>query len=57
MYYWYIWQAYSTGITKKELTNVEILEQTGSLNQKKEESQQAPRLKSLPIYFFSSMKN
>ena len=56
MYFWYIWQAYSSGITKKELTNVEILEQTGSLNQKKEESQQTPRLKSLPIFFSSSKK-
>ena len=30
MYFWYIWQTYSTGITKKELTNVEIQEQTAS---------------------------
>ena len=28
---WYIWQTYSTGITKKELTKVEIQEQTASL--------------------------
>ena len=31
MYFWNIWQTYSTGITKKELTNVEIQEQTASL--------------------------
>ena len=26
MYFWYIWQTYPTGITKRELTNVEIQE-------------------------------
>ena len=31
MYFWYIWQNYSTGITNKELTDVEIQEQTASL--------------------------
>ena len=31
MYFRFIWQIYSTGITKKELTNVEIQEQTASL--------------------------
>ena len=32
MYFWYIWQTYSPGITKKELTiNVKIQEQTASL--------------------------
>ena len=31
MYFWYIWQTYSTGITIKELTNAEIHEQTASL--------------------------
>ena len=31
MYISYILQTYSTGITKKELTDVEILEQTASL--------------------------
>ena len=29
---WHIWQTYSTGITKKELTKVEIQEQTASLS-------------------------
>ena len=32
MYFWYIWQIYSTDITKKELTNVKIQEQTASLH-------------------------
>ena len=31
MYFWYIWQTHYTGISKKELTNVEIQEQTASL--------------------------
>ena len=31
MYIWYIWLTYSTDITKKEITNVEIQEQTASL--------------------------
>ena len=31
MYFWYILKPYSTGITKKELTNVEMKEQTASL--------------------------
>ena len=31
MYFCYIKKTYSTGITKKELTNVEIQEQTASL--------------------------
>ena len=30
MYFWYIWQTFPTGITIKELTNVEIQEQTAS---------------------------
>ena len=34
MYFWSIWQTYSTGITKKEFTNVEIQEQTASLRKK-----------------------
>jgi hypothetical protein len=33
MYFWYIWQTYSKGITKKELTDAEIQEQTASLLQ------------------------
>ena len=31
MYFRYIWQPYSTGITEKELKNVEIRDQTASL--------------------------
>ena len=34
MYFRYILHTYSTGITKKELTNVEIQEQTASLKKK-----------------------
>ena len=33
MYFWYIWQTYSAGISKKELTNVEIQEQTASFRE------------------------
>ena len=32
MYFCYIWQTYSTGIIKIEFTNVEIQEQTSSLD-------------------------
>ena len=38
MCFWYIWQTYSTGITKKELKNVEIQEQTASLHLLKKSS-------------------
>ena len=70
MYFWYIWQNYSTGIAKKELTNVEKQKQTASfvtfifsgvewkkINEEKEQEKAKKNLRLTKFIFWHSLLN